>query len=153
MREEHQRLEEQADTQARRSQRDQNTQAELQAALKQMTSAHAQLAQRLAEEERSKKELQKSASELQAKLIVIQEERAALGQQLQLEREVHRKELDNMKEMMEDSRMKKGREMQDMLKLCRQERDEIQAHLKGVKVGPFIHRDGYQNSVLIGPRR
>ena len=125
--EENQRLEERADTESRRRQRDQDTQAELQAALKQMTSAHAQLAQRLAEEESSKKELQ-------AKLTAAQEEWATLGQQLQLEREVHQKELHNIKEMMEDSRMKKGWEVQDMLKLCQQEREELQAHIKEVKV-------------------
>eukprot|EP00064_Thunnus_orientalis_P016322 superscaffoldBa00003206_g16386 len=133
LREENQRLEEQADAQARRCQRDQNAQAEVQAALKQMTSAHAQLVQRLAEEESSKKELQKGSLELQAKLTVVQEERAALGRQLQLEREVHQKELDNMKVTMEDGRTKKDREMQGMLKLCCQERDEIQAHLKEIK--------------------
>lgn len=138
LKEENQRLEERADTQARRCQRDQDTQAELQTALKQMTSAHTQLAQRLGEEESSKKELKKGALELQAKLTAVQEERAALGQQLQLEREVHQKELDNMNAMMEKSRTKKDREVHDMLKLCHQEQDEIQAHLKEVKVSPFI---------------
>ncbi|KAL7387757.1 hypothetical protein ABVT39_000460 [Epinephelus coioides] len=133
LKEENQRLEEQADSRARRCQRDQDTQAELQAALKQMTSAHAQLVQQLAEEESSKKKLQKGSMELQAKLTAVQEERAALGQQLQLEREVHQKELDNTKAMMEESRTKKYREVQDMLKLCREERDELQAHLKEVK--------------------
>ncbi|KAI3364500.1 hypothetical protein L3Q82_011292, partial [Scortum barcoo] len=97
LKEENQRLEERADTQAHRFQRDQDAQVELQTALKQMTSAHAQLTQRLAEEESSTKELKKRASELQAKLTAVQEERAALGKQLQLEREVHQKELDNMK--------------------------------------------------------
>lgn len=137
--EENQKLEERADTQARHRRKDQDTQAELQAALKQMTSAHAQLAQRLVEEDSSKKELQKGALELQAKLAAAQDERAALRQQLQLERDVHQKELHNMKAMMEDSRTKKDREVQDMLKLCRKERDEIQAHLKEVKVSSFIH--------------
>ncbi|KAE8287071.1 Centrosomal protein of 128 kDa [Larimichthys crocea] len=131
--EENQRLQEQADTQARLRQRDQDTQAELQASLKQMTSANAQLAQRLTEEERSKKELQKGTSELQARLTAVQEERSALGQQLQLEREVHQKELHNMKAMMEDCRTKKDREVQERLMLCQQERDEIQMHLKKVK--------------------
>ncbi|XP_060908504.1 centrosomal protein of 128 kDa-like isoform X3 [Labrus mixtus] len=134
LKEENQRLEERADTQARRCQRDQDAHAELQAALKQMTSAHAQLAERLAEGESVKKELQKSALELQAKLTAIQEERAALGQQLHLERDVHQKELDSVKKMMEDSRMKKDREVQDLLKLCHQEREEMQAHLDEVKV-------------------
>ncbi|XP_035804481.1 centrosomal protein of 128 kDa isoform X2 [Amphiprion ocellaris] len=133
LREENQRLQERADTQARRCQRDQDAQAELQAALKQMTTAHAQLAQRLAEEESSRKELQKGTSELQVKLTALQEERDALSQQLQLEREVHQKELDNTKAMVEDSRIKKDREVQDMLGLCRQEREEIQSHLREVK--------------------
>nr|XP_019947498.1 PREDICTED: centrosomal protein of 128 kDa isoform X2 [Paralichthys olivaceus] len=116
LKEENQRLEERADTQARRFQRDQDKQEELQAALKHMTSAHSQQAQQLAEDERTRKELQKGASELQAKLTAMQEERAALVQQLQLEREVHQKEVDNMKAMMEDGRIKKHREMQAHLK-------------------------------------
>ncbi|XP_034555607.1 centrosomal protein of 128 kDa isoform X2 [Notolabrus celidotus] len=130
LREENQRLEDRADTQARRCQKDQDAQAELQASLKQMTSANVQLAQRLADGESSKKEIQRSASELQAKLSAAQEERSALGQQLQLEREVHQKELDNLKVMMEDSRTKKDREVRDLVKLCNQERDEMQAHFK-----------------------
>lgn len=139
LREENQRLEERAEIQARRGQRDQDTEAELQGALKQMTSAHAQLVQRLAEEENSRKELQKTASELQAKLTVVQQEQATLGQQLHLERDVHQKELQSVKAMMEDGRMKKDREMKDMLKLCSQERDETQALLKEVKVVRFIN--------------
>uniref|UniRef100_A0A665W0R1 Centrosomal protein 128 n=1 Tax=Echeneis naucrates TaxID=173247 RepID=A0A665W0R1_ECHNA len=134
LREDNQRLEEQTDAHAHRCRRDQDTQAELQAALKQTTSARAQLAQQLAEEENSKKELQKGVSELQAKLTMAQEERAALGKQLHLEREVHQKELDNMKAMIEDNRIKKDREVQDTLQLYRQERDEMQALLKEVKV-------------------
>ncbi|XP_028996551.1 centrosomal protein of 128 kDa-like isoform X2 [Betta splendens] len=132
LREENQRLEERADVQARRCQRDQDTQAELQGSLKQMTSAHAQLVQRLAEEESSRKELQKTALEVQARLAVVQEERATLSEQLRLEREVHLKELQSMKSM-GDNRQQKDREMQDMLKLCCQERDETQALLMEVK--------------------
>lgn len=134
LKEENQRLQEQADTQARRFQRDQDAQAELQAALKQMTAAHAQLTQRLSEEENSRKELQKSTSELQAKLTALQEERTVLSKQLQLEREVHQKELDGLKATMEDSNAKKAREVQDMLQVCRQERDEIQAQMRELKV-------------------
>lgn len=137
LREENQRLEVEADTQARRFQRDQDKQTELQAALKQMTTAHAQLYQRLAEEESTRKELQKSNSDLKAKLTALQEERATLSQHLQLEREVHQKELDNVKATVEDSVMKKERKVQETLKLCRLERDEMQVQLREVKVGPF----------------
>ncbi|MEQ2205811.1 hypothetical protein XENOCAPTIV_014783, partial [Xenoophorus captivus] len=138
LREENQRLEEQADSQARRLQRDQGAQAELQAALKQMTTSHTQLSQRLAEEESARKEFQKSSLELQAKLTLLQEERSALSQQLQLEREVHQKELENMKATIKDDKTKKDREVHEMLKLCRQEKDEIKAQLREVKVGAFI---------------
>ncbi|XP_029902904.1 centrosomal protein of 128 kDa [Myripristis murdjan] len=141
LREENQRLEERTDTQSRRSQMDQVARAELQASLKELTSAHAQLAQQLAEEESSKKELQKGNSELQAKLTVVQEERASLGQQLQLEREVHQKELANMKAMMENSRTKKDRELQDTLRLCQEEREEIQAHIKEVKADAVSNKE------------
>uniref|UniRef100_A0A3Q3C1R8 Centrosomal protein 128 n=1 Tax=Haplochromis burtoni TaxID=8153 RepID=A0A3Q3C1R8_HAPBU len=133
LKEENQRLQEQADTQARRFQRDQDAHAELQAALKQMTAAHAQLAQRLSEEENCRKELQKSTSELQAKLTALQEERTVLSKQLQLEREVHQKELDGLKATLEDSNAKKAREVQDMLQVCCQERDETQAQMRELK--------------------
>lgn len=138
LKEENQRLQEQAETQARRFQRDQDTHAELQAALKQMTAAHAQLAQRLSEEENCRKELQKSTSELQAKLTALQEERTVLSKQLQLEREVHQKELDGLKATMEDSNAKKAREVQDMLQVCCQERDETQAQMRELKVAVII---------------
>ena len=130
--EENQKLEERANTQFRRNRRDLDAHAELQAALKQRNLASAQLSQQLAEEERSKKEFQ-------VKLVALQEERVALGQQLQLEREVHQKELHNMKSMIEDSRTKKDREVQEMLRLCQQERDETQAHLSEVKVRHSIN--------------
>ncbi|KAM3860917.1 centrosomal protein of 128 kDa [Diretmus argenteus] len=133
LRQENQRLVEQVNTQTRHSQREQEAQADLQAALKELTSARALLTQRLAEEESSRKELQKGNSELQAKLTVAQEERASLGQQLQLEREVHQKELDNLKATSEDDRAKKERKLQETLRLCQQERDEMQAHIKEVK--------------------
>ncbi|XP_041661982.1 centrosomal protein of 128 kDa isoform X2 [Cheilinus undulatus] len=148
LKEENQKLEERADTQARRCQRDQDAHAELQAALKQMTSAHAQLAQRLAEGESTKKELQQNALDLQAKLTATQEERSALGQQLQLQRGMHQKELDNVKKMMEDSRTNKDREVQDVLKLCQQERDEMQTHLKEVKVRSGEQRRASESELM-----
>ncbi|XP_061563454.1 centrosomal protein of 128 kDa-like isoform X2 [Cololabis saira] len=127
LREEKDSLEEQADTRHRRLQRDQDKQAELQAALKQMTAAQARLSQQLAEEEGARMELQRDSTDLKARVTVLQEERATLGQQLQLEREEHQKELDHMKATLEDGMMKKERSVQDMLKLCRQERNDMQA--------------------------
>ncbi|KAM8832560.1 centrosomal protein of 128 kDa isoform 2-T3 [Spinachia spinachia] len=134
LREENQRLEEQAEVQARQCQRDQ-------AALKQMTSAHAHLIQRLAEEESSKHNLQKGSVELQAKLHAAQEERATLGQQLQLERAAHQAELENTRAMTHNSRTKKDWEVQDMLRLCQRERDEIKAHLEEVEADAASDRE------------
>lgn len=119
-----------------------------------MTSANAQLSKHLAEEEKSKKELQKASSELQAKLAAAQEERVALGQQLQLQREVHQKELHSVKAMMEDSSTKKDRDVQETLKLCRHERDEAQALLSEVKVrssprSPVLYRKPTAKGMLV----
>ncbi|KAK7907102.1 hypothetical protein WMY93_015714 [Mugilogobius chulae] len=141
LKEEIERLEERVDSQARKQQKDQNQHDELQNALKQVTSSHAQLVQRLAEEENLRKEMQKSHSDLQAKLRAVQEERAALGQQLQLQREVHQKELDNIKAALEEGKSKKERDLQDMLKLFTQERDEMQKHLKEVKADAASDRE------------
>ncbi|KAM4633760.1 centrosomal protein of 128 kDa [Polymixia lowei] len=134
LREENQRLEERAAAQARRSQRDQEALAEVQASVKDLTSARAQLAQRLSEEESSRRELQKGATELRAKLTAAQEERASLAQQLQLEREVHQNELDNLKATAEGGRAKRDRETQETLRLCRLERDEMTAHIQELKL-------------------
>ncbi|XP_077409259.1 centrosomal protein of 128 kDa isoform X2 [Vanacampus margaritifer] len=134
LREENQRFVEQADAQTRLSQRHQNKQAELQVTLNQMTSAHAQLAHRLTEAEASKKELQRVTADLQAKLAAVREEPGTLRKQLQLERDVHQKELDNLKATIEEGKTK-NQEMHDMLRLWRQQRDEIQSQLNDVKAG------------------
>lgn len=139
LKEENQTLEERVETQSRRSQRAQDVQAELQASLKQATAANMQLSLRLAEEESAVKELKRSNAELEAKLTALRVEQAALGQQLQLEREVHQKELDSVKATAEDSVMKKERQAHEALKLCRQERDEVKEQLRGVQVSPFFH--------------
>lgn len=131
LKEENQTLEDRLEAQTRRSQRDQDRQAELQASLKQATAANAQLLERLAEEQSAVKELKRRNSDLEAKLTALQVERAALGQQLQLEREAHRKDLESV----EDG-VKKERRAQEVLKLCRQERDELKEQLRGVQVSP-----------------
>ncbi|XP_028296169.1 centrosomal protein of 128 kDa isoform X2 [Gouania willdenowi] len=133
LREENQRLEERADTIERRYQRERDAQVEMQTSLNQMTAAHSQVSQQLAQEQSSRKWLQKENLELQTNVTTLQEERDALSKQLQLEREVHQKELDNLKALMEDSRIRKDREAQDMLKLYDQEREEMQAYLKEAK--------------------
>ncbi|XP_014824932.1 PREDICTED: centrosomal protein of 128 kDa isoform X4 [Poecilia mexicana] len=133
LREENHILEEQADVQARRLHRDQEDKAELQTTLKQMTAAHAQLSLRLAEEENARKDMQRATTELQAKLTLLQEERTSLSQQLQLEREVHQKELNNMAATVKDDRTRKDREVQETLRLCRQENDELSTQLREIK--------------------
>ncbi|CAN9507647.1 unnamed protein product [Ophioblennius macclurei] len=133
LRDENHRMAEEAEAQTLRCQRDQDTQAELQASLKHLKASHTQVARRLTEEERSKKELLGETSELKARLGTLQEERGALSRQLQLQREVHRKELDHLKVSAEESRVKKDREVQEALELCRQEREEMQTHLKDMK--------------------
>lgn len=125
--EEKMKLKEQVDAQVQSIQREQSVQAELQTALVQVKSANAQLSQQLSkqlsQEEEHRKELQKSSSELQAKLAAVQEEHAALVQQLQLERDVHQKELKSIRHT---------------LKLCQQERDATQAQVHKLKVTPII---------------
>ncbi|KAM9798347.1 LOW QUALITY PROTEIN: centrosomal protein of 128 kDa, partial [Neosynchiropus ocellatus] len=133
LREENQRLELRLDAQVQNSQKDRNSQAELQLDLKRMTSAHGQLVQQLAEEERNTKKLQQSTVDLQTKLTVAQEERSALAAQLQLQKEVHMKEMDNMKAVAEESQTKRDHEVQEQLRSCSQERDEIQTQIKKVK--------------------
>lgn len=122
--EEKTKLKEEIDAQAQNSQRGQNTQAELQTALMQVKSANTRLSQQLASEEKHKKDLQKGSFELQAKLTTVQEEHAAMVLQLQLERDVHQKEL---------------KSISCTLQLCQQERDEIQEQVHKLEVTSFIN--------------
>lgn len=122
--EEKTKLKEEIDAQAQNSQRGQNTQAELQTALMQVKSANTRLSQQLASEEKHKKDLQKGSFELQAKLKTVQEEHAAMMLQLQLERDVHQKELKSINRT---------------LQLCQQERDEIQEQVDKLEVTSFIN--------------
>lgn len=115
--EEKTKLKEQIDAQAQNIQREQNTQSELQTALMQVKAANARLSQQLASEEKHKKDLQKGSLERQAK-------HTALVQQLQLERDVHQKEL---------------KSIGCTLHLCQQEREEIQAHVIKLEVTSFIN--------------
>lgn len=115
-------LKEQIDARVQSIQREQSTQAELQTALVQLNSANAQLSQQLAEEQEHKKDLHKSSAELQARLKAVQDEHSALLQQLQLERDVHQQELKSVNRT---------------LKLCQQERDDVQAQIHKLKVTSF----------------
>lgn len=117
-------LKEQIDAQVQSFQRERGAQAELQAALVQVRSANAQRSQQLADEEKRQKDLQESFAGLQAKLTAAQEEHAALLQQLQLERDVHQKEL---------------KSIEHTLARCRQERDEIQAQVHKRQVTPLFN--------------
>ncbi|XP_041721452.1 centrosomal protein of 128 kDa isoform X1 [Coregonus clupeaformis] len=133
LREENQSLEERAEAVARRSQRDQEEVRSLQAAMKELTTAHAQLTTLLAEEEASKRELQRNRAEGAVRLAAAQEQRASLGQQLELEREVHQKELASLRATVQDGRAKQDRDIQETLRLCMKERNEMEQHLKEIK--------------------
>ncbi|KAL0967578.1 hypothetical protein UPYG_G00254030 [Umbra pygmaea] len=133
LREENQRLEERAETMARRSQRDQEELRGLQAAIKELTTARAQLATRLAEEEAARQELKKSSAEGAARLATAQEERASLGHQLELEREVHQRELASLRDAVQDGRSKQDREVQEKVRLCRKEKDDMEMQLREMK--------------------
>ncbi|XP_029487501.1 centrosomal protein of 128 kDa isoform X2 [Oncorhynchus nerka] len=133
LREENQSLEERAEAVARRSQRDQEELHSLQTAMKELTSARAQLTTRLAEEAALRTELQRSGAEGAVRLAAAQELRASLGQQLELEREVHQRELASLRATVQNGRTKQDRDIQETLRLCMKERNEMEHHLKEIK--------------------
>uniref|UniRef100_A0A8C7FBH6 Centrosomal protein 128 n=1 Tax=Oncorhynchus kisutch TaxID=8019 RepID=A0A8C7FBH6_ONCKI len=133
LREENQSLEERAEAVARRSQRDQEELHSLQAAMKELTSARAQLTTRLSEEAALRTELQRSGVEGAVRLAAAQELRASLGQQLELEREVHQRELASLRATVQNGRTKQDRDIQETLRLCMKERNEMEHHLKEIK--------------------
>ncbi|XP_010880803.2 centrosomal protein of 128 kDa isoform X2 [Esox lucius] len=141
LREENQRLEERAETMARRSQRDQEELRDFQLAMKELTVTRSQLTARLAEEEMAKRELQRSSAEGAARLAAAQEERASLGQQLELEREVHQRELASLRATTQDTRARQDREVQETLQLWKKERDDMETHLKEVKTAAAAEKE------------
>ncbi|KAG5847016.1 hypothetical protein ANANG_G00121190 [Anguilla anguilla] len=114
--------------------RDRAALLELRAAARELSEARAQLAARLAEEEEAREEAQR-------RLDAALEEARAQGRQLQLERELRQSELASLQGALQDGRAKQERAVQETLRLCHQEKKELQDHLRELKAEGAADKD------------
>ncbi|XP_051731947.1 centrosomal protein of 128 kDa isoform X4 [Ctenopharyngodon idella] len=126
MREENIRLKERVELQERRREEEQRSLLDLQGSVKNLSTARADLTARLAEVESSKKDLEKQ-------LTAAQEESSSFGRQLELERQVHQKELSHLRTTQQECKAKQDRDVHDMLRLYQRERDELEALVRDLK--------------------
>lgn len=127
LREENIRLKECVELQERRREEEQRYLLDLQGSVKNLSAARADLTARLAEVESSKKDLEKQFS-------AAQEESSSFGRQLELERQVHQKELSQLQTTQQECKTKQDRDVHDMLRLYRREREELEALVRDLKV-------------------
>ncbi|KAK7133490.1 hypothetical protein R3I94_015392 [Phoxinus phoxinus] len=126
MREENIRLKERVELQEQRRDEEQRSLLDLQGSVKNLSSARADLTARLAEVESCKKDLEKQ-------LTAAQEESSSFGRQLELERQVHQKELSHLRTTQQECKAKQERDVHDMLRLYQRERDELEALVRDLK--------------------
>uniref|UniRef100_A0A671NA55 Centrosomal protein 128 n=1 Tax=Sinocyclocheilus anshuiensis TaxID=1608454 RepID=A0A671NA55_9TELE len=126
MREENIRLQKRVELQQQRKEEEQRSLLDLQGSVKNLSAARADLAAKLAEVESSKKDLEKQ-------LAAAQEESSSFGRQLELERQVHQKELSHLRMIQQEGKTQKDRDLHDMLRLYQREREELEAFVRDLK--------------------
>uniref|UniRef100_A0A672NL76 Centrosomal protein of 128 kDa-like n=1 Tax=Sinocyclocheilus grahami TaxID=75366 RepID=A0A672NL76_SINGR len=126
MREENVRLQKRVELQEYSKEEEQRSLFDLQGSVKNLSAARADLAARLAEVESSKKDLEKQ-------LAMAQEESSSFGRQLELERQVHQKELSHLRMTQQEGKAQQDRDVHDMLRLYQREREELEALVRDLK--------------------
>uniref|UniRef100_A0A673KDK3 Centrosomal protein 128 n=1 Tax=Sinocyclocheilus rhinocerous TaxID=307959 RepID=A0A673KDK3_9TELE len=126
MREENVRLQKRVELQEHSKEEEQRSLLDLQGSVKNLSAARADLAARLAEVESSKKDLEKQ-------LAMAQEESSSFGRQLELERQVHQKELSHLRMTQQEGKAQQDRDVHDMLRLYQREREELEALVRDLK--------------------
>ncbi len=127
MREENVRLQKRVEFHEHRKEEEQRSLLHLQGSVTNLSAARADLAARLTEMESFKKDLEKQ-------LAVAQDKSSSFGRQLELERQVHQKELSRLRMTQQEGKAQQDRDVQDMLRLYQREREELEALVRDLKV-------------------
>ncbi|XP_030071242.1 centrosomal protein of 128 kDa [Microcaecilia unicolor] len=106
---------------------------ELQETISNLSAIRAELTNKVAEEERVSKDLRKALAELQKQQEFNQEELASASRQVKLEREVHQRELAELRAGAQNVKAKQERNVQELLTRFREERDELESHIRRLK--------------------
>lgn len=114
--------------------KDQERLLEMQADIKNLSAIRVELTNRIAEEEKVKKELHKSLSDFQKQQDSKHEEMTSANRQLKMEREVHQQELADLRSELQNVKIKHERNIQELMKLLKQEKDDADAQIRMLKV-------------------
>ncbi|XP_039739880.1 centrosomal protein of 128 kDa isoform X7 [Pteropus medius] len=106
---------------------------EMQEAIKDLSAIRADLANKLAEEQRARKEVLKNLSDLKTQAESRDEETATIITQLKLERDVHRRELDDLTSSLQSVKTKHEQNIQELMKHFKKEKSEAENHIKTLK--------------------
>ncbi|XP_073494251.1 centrosomal protein of 128 kDa isoform X2 [Phyllobates terribilis] len=106
---------------------------ELQESVRDLSAQRAELSSRLAQEEKSSRDLRRNLCEAQKQAEFAREELSSAGRQLKLERDVHQRELTDLRSATQTTKAKHERSMQEMLAHVRKEREELESHIRTLK--------------------
>ncbi|XP_077123581.1 centrosomal protein of 128 kDa isoform X2 [Ranitomeya variabilis] len=106
---------------------------ELQESVRDLSAERAELSSRLAQEEKSSRELRRNLCEAQKQAEFAREELSSAGRQLKMERDVHQRELTDLRSAAQTAKTKHERNVQEMLAHFRQEREELESHIRTLK--------------------
>ncbi|XP_075700578.1 centrosomal protein of 128 kDa [Rhinoderma darwinii] len=106
---------------------------ELQESVRDLSAERAEFNSRLAQEEKSAKELRRNLCEAQKQAEFAREELSSAGRQLKMERDVHQRELTDLRSAAQTAKAKHERNIQEMLAHFRQEREELEFHIRTLK--------------------
>ncbi|KAM3919957.1 centrosomal protein of 128 kDa [Leptodactylus fuscus] len=106
---------------------------ELQESVRDLSAERAELRSSLAQEEKSAKELRRNLCEAQKQAEFAREELSSAGRQLKMERDVHQRELTDLRSAAQTAKAKHERNIQEMLAHFRQEREELESHIRTLK--------------------
>uniref|UniRef100_A0A4X2L586 Centrosomal protein 128 n=1 Tax=Vombatus ursinus TaxID=29139 RepID=A0A4X2L586_VOMUR len=106
---------------------------EFQETIKQLSSSRAELVIKMTEEERAKKEALKNLSDLRKMEGSNQEETSIVIRQLKVERDVHQKELEDLRTELQNMKTKHDRNIQELKLQFKQEQSEAESHIRSLK--------------------
>uniref|UniRef100_A0A8C5QZ13 Centrosomal protein 128 n=1 Tax=Leptobrachium leishanense TaxID=445787 RepID=A0A8C5QZ13_9ANUR len=133
LQEDRERLQEDILTTRRAQEKTQERIVELQEDGRQRSVECAELSSRLTQEEKANKELRKNLCEAQKQAEFAREELTSAGRQLKMERDVHQRELADLRLAAQSAKSKHERSVQEMLAHFRQEREELENHIQALK--------------------
>ncbi|KAG8561976.1 hypothetical protein GDO81_015550 [Engystomops pustulosus] len=133
LQEDRERLQEEIVSAGRAQEKSNDKILELQESVRDLSAGRAELSSRLSQEEKSNKELRRNLCEAQKQAEFAREELSSAGRQLKMERDVHQRELTDLRSAAQTAKAKHERNIQEMLAHFRQEREELESHIRTLK--------------------